>query len=160
MATNILKLALRELFEFRLMQTDPNWSNFLWNEETQKVSVHHIAARGKIAAPPAQQTRCCSELPLFFVQIELIDFGASREYSVDFARGFRDLILAAISGDRQACIEHSRKIRYFTGEEDEVCAVPFLFGSPARINAEAGSTPGNDRCSCGVDASHRRALPS
>lgn len=36
-ATSILKLALREVFEFRLMQTDPNWSNFLWNEDTKQV---------------------------------------------------------------------------------------------------------------------------
>jgi len=28
---------LRELFEFRLMQTDPNWSNFFYNEEDDKV---------------------------------------------------------------------------------------------------------------------------
>ena len=27
-----------ELFEWRFMQTDPNWSNFLYNEETDKVS--------------------------------------------------------------------------------------------------------------------------
>lgn len=33
----ILKLCLRELFEFELMQTDPNWSNFLFNRETGKV---------------------------------------------------------------------------------------------------------------------------
>lgn len=36
-ASSILKLALREIFEFRIMQTDPNWSNFLWNEHTQQV---------------------------------------------------------------------------------------------------------------------------
>jgi aarF domain-containing kinase len=35
--TDILRLCLRELLHFRLMQTDPNWTNFLWNEETKKV---------------------------------------------------------------------------------------------------------------------------
>lgn len=34
---NILQLCLRELFEFRFMQTDPNWANFLYNSETNKV---------------------------------------------------------------------------------------------------------------------------
>ncbi|XP_034460095.1 atypical kinase COQ8B, mitochondrial isoform X1 [Hippoglossus hippoglossus] len=34
---NILQLCLRELFEFRFMQTDPNWSNFFYNSETDKV---------------------------------------------------------------------------------------------------------------------------
>lgn len=34
---NILKLCLRELFEFRFMQTDPNWANFFYNSETNKI---------------------------------------------------------------------------------------------------------------------------
>uniref|UniRef100_A0A7N8XYL5 NUMB like endocytic adaptor protein n=1 Tax=Mastacembelus armatus TaxID=205130 RepID=A0A7N8XYL5_9TELE len=34
---NILQLCLRELFEFRFMQTDPNWANFFYNSETNKV---------------------------------------------------------------------------------------------------------------------------
>ncbi|KAM9732733.1 atypical kinase COQ8B, mitochondrial isoform 2-T2 [Menidia menidia] len=33
----ILQLCLRELFEFRFMQTDPNWSNFFYNSETNQV---------------------------------------------------------------------------------------------------------------------------
>lgn len=35
---NILQLTLRELFEFRFMQTDPNWANFFYNAEQDKVS--------------------------------------------------------------------------------------------------------------------------
>ena len=34
----MLKLSLREVFEFQFMQTDPNWSNFFYNTETKKVS--------------------------------------------------------------------------------------------------------------------------
>uniref|UniRef100_A0A8C7HS44 Coenzyme Q8B n=1 Tax=Oncorhynchus kisutch TaxID=8019 RepID=A0A8C7HS44_ONCKI len=34
---NILQLCLRELFEFRFMQTDPNWANFFYNAEQNKV---------------------------------------------------------------------------------------------------------------------------
>uniref|UniRef100_W5KJT6 Coenzyme Q8B n=1 Tax=Astyanax mexicanus TaxID=7994 RepID=W5KJT6_ASTMX len=33
----ILQLCLRELFEFRFMQTDPNWSNFFYNAEEKKI---------------------------------------------------------------------------------------------------------------------------
>ena len=36
---NILILCLRELFEFRFMQTDPNWSNFFYDPTTHTVSV-------------------------------------------------------------------------------------------------------------------------
>lgn len=38
-AKRIIELSLRELFQFRLMQTDPNWTNFLWNSATQQVCV-------------------------------------------------------------------------------------------------------------------------
>lgn len=33
----MLDLFFRELFEFQFMQTDPNWSNFLYNTETRQV---------------------------------------------------------------------------------------------------------------------------
>ena len=35
--TRIMKLCLREVFEFRFMQTDPNWSNFFYNHDTGKI---------------------------------------------------------------------------------------------------------------------------
>lgn len=34
----IMQLCLREVFQFRFMQTDPNWSNFFYNTETRQVS--------------------------------------------------------------------------------------------------------------------------
>ena len=34
---DILRLCLKELFEFRFMQTDPNWSNFFYNPTTGQV---------------------------------------------------------------------------------------------------------------------------
>lgn len=34
---NILVLCLRELFEFHVMQTDPNWSNFFYDPQQHKV---------------------------------------------------------------------------------------------------------------------------
>jgi aarF domain-containing kinase len=33
----VMGLCLKELFEFRYMQTDPNWSNFLYNPETRQL---------------------------------------------------------------------------------------------------------------------------
>ncbi|XP_078388817.1 atypical kinase COQ8A, mitochondrial-like [Cetorhinus maximus] len=41
---NILRLCLRELFEFRYMQTDPNWSNFFYDPQTRKVSLLDFGA--------------------------------------------------------------------------------------------------------------------
>ncbi|KAJ1822876.1 hypothetical protein LPJ56_000507 [Coemansia sp. RSA 2599] len=34
---SVLRLCLRELFEFEFMQTDPNWANFLYNRDTGKM---------------------------------------------------------------------------------------------------------------------------
>ncbi|XP_072836107.2 atypical kinase COQ8B, mitochondrial [Pogona vitticeps] len=41
---NILRLCLRELFELRFMQTDPNWSNFFYDAERHKVALLDFGA--------------------------------------------------------------------------------------------------------------------
>ncbi|TFK37522.1 ABC1 family-domain-containing protein [Crucibulum laeve] len=40
----IIELCLKELFEFRAMQTDPNWTNFLWNPDTRQVELVDFGA--------------------------------------------------------------------------------------------------------------------
>ena len=44
---NILNLCLRELFEFRYMQTDPNWSNFFYDPQTHTV---RLCSRGSASS--------------------------------------------------------------------------------------------------------------
>uniref|UniRef100_A0A8B9ZFE8 Atypical kinase COQ8A, mitochondrial n=1 Tax=Anas platyrhynchos TaxID=8839 RepID=A0A8B9ZFE8_ANAPL len=41
---HILVLCLRELFEFRYMQTDPNWSNFFYDPQLHKVALLDFGA--------------------------------------------------------------------------------------------------------------------
>ncbi|KAJ3174277.1 hypothetical protein HDU88_000245 [Geranomyces variabilis] len=43
-ATRILDLCFRELFEFRFMQTDPNWSNFLYDQSTDTMHLLDFGA--------------------------------------------------------------------------------------------------------------------
>ncbi|VDB88485.1 unnamed protein product [Peniophora sp. CBMAI 1063] len=43
-ASRIIELCLLELFRFRAMQTDPNWTNFLWNERTRQVELVDFGA--------------------------------------------------------------------------------------------------------------------
>ncbi|KAK4046363.1 hypothetical protein OIO90_006585 [Microbotryomycetes sp. JL221] len=106
----VLELCLRELFQFRMMQTDPNWSNFLYNEKLNK--------------------------------IELIDFGATRHYSVEFINNYKALLTASVAKDRNECVRLSRELGYFTGEENELMinahlaslfalAVPFSKDAPS-----------------------------
>ncbi|XP_075393322.1 atypical kinase COQ8B, mitochondrial [Tenrec ecaudatus] len=40
----LLKLCLRELFEFRFMQTDPNWANFLYEAASHQVTLLDFGA--------------------------------------------------------------------------------------------------------------------
>ncbi|NXW87559.1 COQ8B kinase, partial [Alopecoenas beccarii] len=41
---HLLRLCLRELFEFRFMQTDPNWANFLYDAERHRVTLLDFGA--------------------------------------------------------------------------------------------------------------------
>ncbi|KAI9890881.1 MAG: hypothetical protein M1814_003520 [Vezdaea aestivalis] len=84
-ATKILSLCLREIAEFRFMQTDPNWTNFLYNSREQK--------------------------------LELLDFGASREFPVEFTDPYLRVLAAGAKGDERAVRDLSLKLGYLTGEE-------------------------------------------
>ncbi|KAG0207351.1 hypothetical protein BGX28_001359 [Mortierella sp. GBA30] len=42
--TSIMSLCLRELFDFQYMQTDPNWTNFLYNPVTTKLELLDFGA--------------------------------------------------------------------------------------------------------------------
>jgi len=85
--TQILRLCLREITEFRYMQTDPNWTNFLYKDSTQK--------------------------------LELLDFGASREFPAFFVDRYTRVLLAASRADRQACRDLSIELGYLTGLESK-----------------------------------------
>lgn len=81
----ILRLCLREITEFKYMQTDPNWTNFLFNSETEK--------------------------------LELLDFGASREYPDKFILPYIHILLAASRNERAAIRDLSVELGYLTGHE-------------------------------------------
>ncbi|KAI1758562.1 ABC1-domain-containing protein [Hypoxylon sp. FL1150] len=107
--TQILRLCLREIAEFRFMQTDPNWTNFLYNARTRR--------------------------------LELLDFGASREFPAAFVRRYVGLLAAAARSDRAAVKELSESLGYLTGHESKTMldahvasiltlAEPFLASAP------------------------------
>ena len=39
-----MRLCLLEIKEFKFMQTDPNWANFLYNEKTHKIELLDFGA--------------------------------------------------------------------------------------------------------------------
>ncbi|KAK3940809.1 ABC1-domain-containing protein [Diplogelasinospora grovesii] len=107
--TQLLRLCLREITEFKFMQTDPNWTNFLYNAEKNK--------------------------------LELLDFGASREYPDKFITLYVQLLEAASRSDREQVKALSEELGYLTGHESKVMldahvtsvltlAEPFLQSAP------------------------------
>jgi aarF domain-containing kinase len=107
--TQILRLCLREITEFHFMQTDPNWTNFLYNAQTNK--------------------------------LELLDFGASREYPPEFIDQYTRLLFAASQTDKDTVRDISISLGYLTGNESKAMlkahiasvltlAEPFLASSP------------------------------
>ncbi|KAI0532667.1 ABC1 family-domain-containing protein [Xylaria digitata] len=107
--TQILRLCLREIVEFRFMQTDPNWTNFLYNAATNR--------------------------------LELLDFGASREFPALFVTQYVALLAAAARQDRDAVVDYSQRLGYLTGHESRTMldahvasiltlAEPFLQSAP------------------------------
>lgn len=83
--TQILRLCLREIVEFKFMQTDPNWTNFLYNAQKHK--------------------------------IELLDFGASRDYPDKFVEAYVKVLIAASKGDKTSIRDLSLELGYLTGDE-------------------------------------------
>jgi predicted unusual protein kinase regulating ubiquinone biosynthesis (AarF/ABC1/UbiB family) len=67
---SLIALVLRELFEFGLMQTDPNFANYRYQPATGK--------------------------------LVLLDFGATRSVAASTADGYRRLLRAGLSGNRDA----------------------------------------------------------
>ncbi|KAI9158753.1 Protein ABC1 [Paramyrothecium foliicola] len=83
--TQLLRLSIKEITEFKFMQTDPNWTNFLYNADTNK--------------------------------LELLDFGASREFPDKFVTTYVKLLEAASRSDRQTVKVLSEALGYLTGHE-------------------------------------------
>lgn len=91
-AGKFIELCLKEIFVWRFMQTDPNWSNFF------------LGKHPKTGEP----------------RLVLLDFGASRAYGKKFVDIYMNIIKAAYDGDKKKIIDFSREIGFLTGYETTV----------------------------------------
>jgi predicted unusual protein kinase regulating ubiquinone biosynthesis (AarF/ABC1/UbiB family) len=96
--TILQRLVFRELFEFRFVQTDPNFANYLIE-----------AAPGDGADADLQ--------PVPDGRILLLDFGASRTYSHEFTGRYAALCRAVIAGDRVGVQQAATHIGYLHEED-------------------------------------------
>ncbi len=81
MVSLLVGLLFRELFEFGLMQTDPNFANYRYDPQSK--------------------------------QLILLDFGATRTFAPVFGQAYKQLIAAAMAGDRDAMRQAAIAIGYF-----------------------------------------------
>ena len=86
-ARTILINTMRELFEWRFIQSDPNFGNFLYDDSGPVKTVH------------------------------MIDFGASRQYPKLFVDGYMKIVWAAANLDRRTVLEVSKELKFLTGDE-------------------------------------------
>lgn len=56
-ATALIELVLRELFEFGVMQTDPNFANYRWQRETGKIVLLDFGAAGSLTLESVEAYR-------------------------------------------------------------------------------------------------------
>ncbi|GAB5354786.1 hypothetical protein AAMO2058_000149200 [Amorphochlora amoebiformis] len=84
-AERMLRLVIKEVFQLRLVQSDPNWSNFLYDSNTDTLN--------------------------------LIDFGATNEYPVEFVSNYLKLVWACANKDRHEILKMSREIGFLCGRE-------------------------------------------
>ncbi len=104
-AALLLELALRELFEWGLVQTNPNFSNYRY-------------AQGSM-------------------QVQLLDFGAVRGYSIERRESLRKLIASCLEQDESGMAEAARSVGYMNAKDppeyrDQVMALLGLVSEPLR----------------------------
>lgn len=82
----MLELCFRELFEWKMMQTDPNPANYLYDRKQQRLN--------------------------------LLDFGAGRDFEEEFLDTYLEIIHGAFTGDRDKIMAKSHELKFLTGEEN------------------------------------------
>ena len=85
--SKVLELCLRELFEFRFMQTDPNPANFYYDPKKDRLN--------------------------------LIDFGAAREFDKPFVDLYMKIVYSASMNDKTSVLKYSKELGFLTGMENE-----------------------------------------
>jgi aarF domain-containing kinase len=82
----MLELCFRELFEWKVMQTDPNPANYLFDKNLDRLN--------------------------------LIDFGAGRDFDDQFLENYLEIIHGAYTSNREKIMDRSHLIKFLTGEEN------------------------------------------
>ena len=107
--TALLDLMFKELFELRVVQTDPNFANYLYLQEAK--------------------------------QIGLLDFGATREYSEQFSKGYLHAFSSVMKQDQIGLNDALTQIGFFSQtilpeQRDAVLNLVKMACEPMLLNEE------------------------
>ncbi|QAY79704.1 AarF/ABC1/UbiB kinase family protein [Sphingosinicella sp. BN140058] len=98
--TLLIELVLRELFEFGFMQTDPNFANYRWQPETERLVLLDFGATRAVPAATAQAYRALIDAGLAHDRVRIreiaVETGFLGAAAVAAHRPAVDRIIAAI----------------------------------------------------------------
>lgn len=108
-AVALVELALREVFEWGLVQTDPNFANYLYDAHSKR--------------------------------IQLLDFGATRQYEPQFRERLRNLLRACVDGGEEDVASCATAVGYTDpsdppGYRKSVNALLRAATEPARVEGD------------------------
>ncbi len=166
----LLWLSLAELFTFRFMQarrppispaerrvivrcspppllvhtqTDPNWSNFLYEPRSGQLSLIDFGAcqaRAHLRAAPGRHAIACICRDLDLISPDL---PVRQEYDHPFSDNYLRLVRACAEGyaEREAILHYSRELGFLTGDESSLMLeahvnAAVLVGSPFAAQAQ------------------------
>jgi aarF domain-containing kinase len=94
--TALMALTMKELYDWRYMNTDANFANYLID----------VAPESSSSTPSTPS-------------IALIDFGAARAFPVAFVAEYAEMVLACAEGDRARILASSVTLGFLTGDESK-----------------------------------------
>lgn len=128
--TCLLWLSLQELFRFRFMQTDPNWSNFLYDPRTQQISLIDFGA-------------CQSYAPEFAdAYLELVRACADGESQRDAILHWSHELGFLTGAENRTMLDAHVNAAVLVGSPFDAKAQPFNFGTQdisKRISADVAT---------------------
>ncbi len=134
LALNFLDLYYKELFEFKLVQTDPHLGNY-------RIRINQSNLKSDLKSGTSLDYKSGGTTD----QIVLFDFGAMREVPDHFGVPFRTLIRAAANKDRETIFDCAYKMKYlFEDDPEDLKDIYFrlccLVGEPFAENPENSFT--------------------
>jgi len=147
----ILRLTLIELFQWRFMQTDPNFANFLYDVGGASSGASGDGNGHGDGGAVADATGASADGVL-----NLIDFGAARSFDRPFVADYLRLIQACAAREADAILHWSVALGFLTGDESRTMRDAHV-GASLVVGEPFAGAPGTPYAFAGNDLAARTA---